>query len=106
VRLPQQATTSKIDGNTTTFGYDANGNRTGTGFAVNNLNQYTSFAAFGATYDANGNLSTYNGWTYTYDAQNRLDTVKQGYAVIECRKAVRHTQRSVRRPRDGQLDQA
>jgi RHS repeat-associated protein len=24
------------------------------------------------TYDANGNLKTYNGWTYTYDAQNRL----------------------------------
>jgi RHS repeat-associated protein len=24
------------------------------------------------TYDANGNLASYNGWTYTYDAQNRL----------------------------------
>lgn len=24
------------------------------------------------TYDANGNLQTYKGWTYTYDAQNRL----------------------------------
>src|SRR3954469_787629 len=25
-----------------------------------------------ATYDGNGNLQNYKGWTYTYDAQNRL----------------------------------
>jgi len=27
------------------------------------------------TYSPNGNLATYNGWTFTYDAQNRLTNV-------------------------------
>jgi hypothetical protein len=33
-------------------------------------------------YDANGNLASYNGWTYSYDAQNRLKTVKQGATTM------------------------
>jgi RHS repeat-associated protein len=28
----------------------------------------------GLTYDGNGNLTSYKGWTYSYDAQNRLTT--------------------------------
>jgi hypothetical protein len=51
--------------------YDNNGNRTSPngGYTSNNLNQYTMFAGIGATYDGNGNLASYNGWSYSYDAQ-------------------------------------
>ncbi len=37
-----------------------------------------STAGGGATYDGNGNLKTYNGWTYTYDAMNRLTGAVKG----------------------------
>lgn len=66
--------------NTHTLAYDASGNRrtaidsgvtTNYGTA-NNLNQYPVVGSLLATYDGNGNLKTYNGWTYTYDAMNRL----------------------------------
>jgi hypothetical protein len=30
------------------------------------------------TYDANGNLTNYNGWIYTYDGQNRLMSANNG----------------------------
>ena len=30
------------------------------------------------TYDDNGNLQTYQGWTYTYDSQNRLTKASKG----------------------------
>ena len=33
-------------------------------------------------YDANGNLMSYNGWTYTYDAQNRLRTARNNGTLI------------------------
>ncbi len=65
--------------------YDANGNRTsvtengGTrSYTVDNLNEYTSESTTGAiTSNSKGDIQTYNGWTYTYDAQNRLrDAVK------------------------------
>jgi RHS repeat-associated protein len=46
------------------------------------LNQFSIFNGLGATYDANGNLASYNGWTYSYDAQNHLTTVKQGTTTV------------------------
>jgi RHS repeat-associated protein len=46
------------------------------------LNQFTSFNGFGVTYDANGNLATYNGWTYIYNAQNQLTTVQYGGTTV------------------------
>ena len=63
-----------------TFAYDAVGNRnTVTGapgagtYTANNLNQYTTAGGVGAlTYDANGNLATGGGWTYTHNGNNRL----------------------------------
>src|SRR2546423_3653280 len=35
------------------------------------------------TYDDNGNLKTYKGWTYTYDAQNRLKRASNGATTAE-----------------------
>jgi RHS repeat-associated protein len=46
-----------------------NGGRT---FAVDYLNEYTTFYGAPMSYDNDVDVLTYNGWTYTYDAQNRL----------------------------------
>ena len=63
------------------FMYDVAGNRTGVSengvtnsYTVNTLNEYTSIDSVAPTYDANGNQTSgaVAGWTYTYDAQNRL----------------------------------
>jgi RHS repeat-associated protein len=82
----QQLTSTVLGGASTTLGYDANGNRTslngGGTYTTNNLNQFTSFNGFGVTYDANGNLATYNGWTYIYNAQNQLTTVQYGGTTV------------------------
>ncbi|MEG3148220.1 RHS repeat-associated core domain-containing protein [Sphingomonas sp. RT2P30] len=50
-------------------------------YAVNGLNQYT--AAEGATlaYDANGNLTSNGGTTYSYDAENRLIAASTGVTL-------------------------
>jgi RHS repeat-associated protein len=74
--LAEQSDTETISGVATTFDYDANGNRTGvngTGtYATNNLNEYTTFNGLPIAYDNDGNLTSYNGGTYAYDAQNRM----------------------------------
>jgi RHS repeat-associated protein len=69
--------------NNTTLAYDNNGNRaqvTGIGadsYTVNNLNQYTNDTNTGTMlYDPKGNLTSAAGWTYGYDAQNRLTTIQ------------------------------
>lgn len=67
-------------GGTATFSYDAVGNRlsvsgaAGAGsYSSNALNQYTSAGGLGAlTYDANGNLATGGGWTYSHNSNSRL----------------------------------
>jgi len=42
-------------------------------YTANNLNQYTTAGGVGAlTYDANGNLATGGGWTYTHNGSSRL----------------------------------
>jgi RHS repeat-associated protein len=59
--------------------YDANGNRTTTSngnvsttYSADALKQYTAVNGAPLTYDGDANLSSYNGWTYSYDSQNRL----------------------------------
>ena len=63
------------------YTYDAVGNRTAVtdtarltpaAYTTNSLNQYTAVDGGAVGYDANGNLTTRTGWTYVYDAQNRL----------------------------------
>jgi RHS repeat-associated protein len=64
-------------GAVTSYTLDASGNRTAAGgvsYVPNVLNQYASVAGLNATYN-NGNLASYNGWNYTYDAMNRLTNV-------------------------------
>jgi len=49
---------------------------------INNLNQYSSASGSALSYNTNGNLTAYKGWTYGYDAHNRLTTAsKTGTSV-------------------------
>jgi RHS repeat-associated protein len=66
------------------FEYDGIGNRLTTWingslhytYTSNALNQYTAFGGLSSiTYDADGNLE-YGGWTYVWDAENRLIEVR------------------------------
>jgi RHS repeat-associated protein len=68
------------------YNYDAAGNRAdgrgvfgvtdsvngNTSYQPNNLNQYTTAGSLSPTYNSNGNLQSQGGWSYTYDAMNRL----------------------------------
>ena len=65
------------------YAYDTIGNRTVASansvtntYAANNLNQYTQVDASQLTYDADGNLTQDDRFAYTYDAENRLVTVR------------------------------
>ena len=49
-----------------------------TAYTANVLNQYTVVGADVPIYDANGNLGGQAGWSYTYDAQNRLVSATDG----------------------------
>ncbi len=76
---PPAGTVTTPPGTNTNLTFDGCGNRTslnGVALATpNNMNQPTDA---GITYDNEGNLLTYNGWTYTYDAQNRLTNATNG----------------------------
>jgi RHS repeat-associated protein len=69
--------------------YDPVGNRqtmtdngTNTAYTANNLNQYTAVGLETPTYDANGNLTSQAGWSYSYDAQNRLIAAGNGSTSV------------------------
>jgi len=47
---------------------------TPTAYVTNNLNQYSSAGGSALSYNTNGNLTAYKGWSYGYDAHNRLTT--------------------------------
>ncbi|HRP31478.1 MAG TPA: RHS repeat-associated core domain-containing protein [Agriterribacter sp.] len=75
--------------NTTNYEWDPAGNRTtvtnnGTDeqYSTNNLNQYTAVAGNALTYNGNGALQSFNGWTYSYDAQNRLVKAEKGSTTV------------------------
>src|SRR5205085_11247791 len=70
--------------------YDYAGNRsqvtsngTPTTWSANNLNQYTNTGAGSVSSDSKGNVQSYNGWSYTYDAQNRLRVAQNGSTRLE-----------------------
>ena len=55
-------------------------------YAANALNQYTNIlegaAPSAPLYDLDGNLTNYNGWTFTWDAENRLIAAVNGSTVV------------------------
>ncbi len=51
-------------------------------YTPNNLNQYSAIGSVSPTYDGDGNL-TYDGtFSYLYDAESRLTSVKQGTTAV------------------------
>ena len=59
------------------------GNRTnadGRGYTVNNLNAYAQLTAPGQTltYDANGNISSWGGTSFSHDSQGQLTNLTAG----------------------------
>ena len=72
---------------TESYAYDANGNRTGTGYSTTIMNEIrTSPGLITYAYDSAGNtISSKSGGTFTtftYDYRNRLTGVKQGGTII------------------------
>ncbi|WP_176014690.1 RHS repeat protein [Victivallis sp. Marseille-Q1083] len=76
------------------YTYDPIGNRKTAGLAgtnwtytANNLNQYSALNQAGTiqnpTYDADGNMLTRDGWTQTWNAENRLIKAEKGTAKLE-----------------------
>ena len=69
--------------------YDLIGNRTSatensvtTTYASNLVNQYTAVNAVVPVYDLDGNMTSYNGWTYTYNGENRLIVAENAAAGV------------------------
>jgi YD repeat-containing protein len=55
-------------------------------YASNELNQYTNIANGSVVepqYDLDGNMTSYNGWTFTWNGENRLITASNGTTVVE-----------------------
>jgi RHS repeat-associated protein len=75
----------------TQLNYDLAGNRTQlsgsstTNYNANNLNQYTAIGSLSPTYDAQHNLSGYNGGTFTYDWNRHLFSATNGPSDVESR---------------------
>ncbi|MFZ1219326.1 MAG: RHS repeat-associated core domain-containing protein [Chthoniobacterales bacterium] len=82
----EQVTSAVDAGMPYTWGYDANGNRTGVNgsgiFVTNNLNQATTFNGVSATYSLNGNTASYGSSIYLYDAQNRMTSATNSSGVV------------------------
>jgi RHS repeat-associated protein len=74
------------------YAYDPIGNRTAATnvaealtYTANALNQYTNITAGSVVvplYDLDGNLTNYNGWTFAWDAENRLIKAVNGATVV------------------------
>ena len=79
--------------NSHSYRYDPIGNRqTATNnaeawsYAANALNQYTQItnnqSPITPTYDADGNMLTYNGWTFGWNGENRMIAASNGTTVV------------------------
>lgn len=74
---------------TVAYDWDSVGNRRkvtdngiATDYITNNRNEYTRVGSVAVTNNSNGDIRTYNGWTYTYDAQDRLITATKGSSTV------------------------
>ncbi len=47
-------------------------------YLPNNLNQYSTVGGQSLSYDLNGNLKSFDGWLYSYNAHNRLTSANKG----------------------------
>jgi RHS repeat-associated protein len=84
------------------YNHDAAGNRASvvdnggtTSYTANNVNQYTAVGLSTPLHDTNGNLTSHEGSTFSYDAQNRLVAAVVSGVTAEFRYDVRN--RCVRR---------
>ncbi len=81
--------------NSFAYDYDQIGNRelarinanTNT-YLSNELNQYTNISygqspVIAPQYDSDGNLTNYNGWTYSWNGENRLIMASNGTTVVQ-----------------------
>ena len=68
------------------YSYDANGNRTNTGYVTGTNNQLSSDGTYAYTYDDEGNLKTRTGngstRTFTWDYRNRLTSVVENSITL------------------------
>jgi len=76
--------------NNMSYAFDLIGNRTTATedaanwtYASNLLNQYTQVNALVPTYDTDGNMLTWNGWTYTWNGENRLVCAENDDTKVE-----------------------
>lgn len=76
--------------NNMSYAFDLIGNRTSAvedatnwTYASNLLNQYTQVNALLPTYDADGNMLTWNDWTYTWNGENRLVCAENDDTKVE-----------------------
>ena len=56
---------------------------TPTTYTSNLVNQYTQIASQVPTYDTDGNMTSYNGWTYTWNGENRLVAAENSDTRLE-----------------------
>ena len=77
-----------------TYNFDPIGNRltasligTGYNYMANNLNQYTAITSetitTGSTYDYDGNMLTCDGWTQTWNGENRMIQMIKGNVKLQ-----------------------
>ena len=76
-----------------TYAYDEIGNRDGstvdlngtTAYTPNLLNQYSQVSSISSqpSYDADGNLTDYGNWSYTWNGENRLINAENGTVELE-----------------------
>ena len=65
------------------FPFSGEGNNTVTNYTSNLLNQYTLIDSAVPTYDADGNMTASgNGWTYTYNGENRIVQASNGSTSV------------------------
>jgi len=68
--------------NTYAYAYDPIGNRLSASRNLDDLTYVSNGQTIEPTYDADGNLLTYNGWTFTWNGENRLATATDGTVTL------------------------